>query len=405
MLLTILSLSFVPSVSLAQQPTATIKTSSGTVLVSGQAAMVGTALRAGDTIQTQAGASAVLEFSDGSEIRVGENTQINITNLTQTATGARISTLNLVAGRVRALLSPEHQQAGSAFTVETPNARIDATFSEPDIEVSYNPESVETVGIAHTVKLMAKNLATDEEILVPVGFTVIITSEATKVLAGIILTSESIENESKPVSTPEPVLTASETTAGIGTGKMIAIGVGALAAIGGVIAVAGGSGGGGTSGSGNESGNSDTGDGTGDDTGDDTGSPGDGSDSSDVSFTGRFISYGPVSPGFTFTALLNLIQNGLSITGNFSHQIIDPGPPECVWGSTDRSVTGTVADEVSATLIISPTTCQVDCSDGTGYVIDCIGGTYGATLLDNGAALYLEPIGATELGPKDYTHQ
>ncbi|GAK61739.1 hypothetical protein U27_02568 [Candidatus Vecturithrix granuli] len=37
-------------------------------------------------------------------------------------------------------------------------------------------------GIAHTFKLMAKNLATNEEVLVPVGATVIITSEATKVI-------------------------------------------------------------------------------------------------------------------------------------------------------------------------------------------------------------------------------
>ncbi len=275
MLLTMLSLSFAPSVSLAQQPTATIKTASGTVLVSGQAATVGTVLQAGDTIQTQAGASAVLELSDGSEIRIGENTQMTMTDLTQTATGARISTLNLVAGRVRAFLSPDHQQAGSAFTIETPNARIDATFSEPDIEVSYNPESVETVGIAHTVKLMAKNLATDEEILVPVGSSVIITGATIKVAAGIIGTVGSTETGSSGASTTGG--------GGMGWATITAIGLGTAAAVGGGIALAADS-----------SGN------------------GGGDDGSNVSFTGTFVrTLSFLSSVYTFT------QEGTSVTGTF----------------------------------------------------------------------------------------
>ncbi len=98
LLLTMFSLSFVPSVSFAQQPTATLSALSGDVLVSGQAATVGTALRAGDTIQTQAGASAVLALPDGSEIQLGEKTQINIDDLSQTATGARASSIKLLAG-------------------------------------------------------------------------------------------------------------------------------------------------------------------------------------------------------------------------------------------------------------------------------------------------------------------
>jgi hypothetical protein len=132
---------------------------------------------------------------------------------------------------------------------------VGVKFSEPDIEISYNLERLETVGIAHTVELLAKNLVTEEEVLVPVGFTVIITSEATKVLAGIILSGEELEKKlepeptpepepiPEPVPTPEPVpLAGAEATAGIGTGKMIAIGAGALVAAGGVAAVATGSG-------------------------------------------------------------------------------------------------------------------------------------------------------------------
>ncbi len=118
-LLAIFSFSFVPSASFAQQPTATISALSGDVLVSGQAATVGTALRTGDTIQTQAGASAVVALSDGSEIQLGEKTQINIDDLSQTGTGARASSIKVLAGWLRALLSPGHQQEGSSFIIET----------------------------------------------------------------------------------------------------------------------------------------------------------------------------------------------------------------------------------------------------------------------------------------------
>jgi len=227
-LLAILSFSFAPSASFAQQPTATIKVLSGEVLVSGQSATVGTALQAGDTIQTQAGASAVLELSDGSEIQLGENTQINIDDLSQTATGARVSYIKLLAGRLRALLSPGHQQEGSSFTIETPNAQLGVKFSQPDVEVSYDPEKQETVGIAHTVELIAINLLTDERIIVPVGSSVIIIGIMMKVIAGTTAAAIAAGTETA----------ATGTATGMGAGTKVAIGVGAAAAAGGAVAVA-----------------------------------------------------------------------------------------------------------------------------------------------------------------------
>jgi len=228
LLLTIFLYSFVPSVSFAQQPTATISALSGEVLVSGQTVIVGTILSAGDTIRTQAGASVVLELSDGSEIHLGEKTQINIADLTQTATGVRVSYIKLLAGRLRALLSPGHQQEGSSFTIETPNAQVGVKFSQPDVEVSYDPEKQETVGIAHTIELIATNLLTDETKLVPVGSSVIIIGMMMKVIAGT--TAAAIAAGTETV--------AAETATGIGTGTKVAIGAGAVAAAGGVAAVA-----------------------------------------------------------------------------------------------------------------------------------------------------------------------
>jgi len=245
-LLAILSSSFVPSVSFAQQPTATIRELSGNVLVSGQAATVGTALRAGDTIQTQAGASAVLKLSDGSEIQLGEKTQINIDDLSQTATGARVSSIKLLAGWLRAFLSSEHQQEGSSFTIETPNAQLGVKFSEPDVEVSYNPEKAETVGIAHTVKLMAKNLLTDEEVLVPVGSTVIIVGTTVKIVAGILAIAGATEAGTAGAGATSAGTSSTESS-GMGTGTKGALGVGAAAAAGGVAALVVSSGDGGES--------------------------------------------------------------------------------------------------------------------------------------------------------------
>ena len=243
LLLTVFSLSFVPSVSFAQQPTATISALSGDVLVPGQTATVGTALQAGDTVQTQAGASAVLALSDGSEIQLGENTQINIDDLSQTGTGARASSIKLLAGWLRALLSPGHQQEGSSFTIETPNAQLGVKFSQPDIEVSYDPATQETIGIAHTVALMAKNLLTDEAMLVPVGSSVIIVGTTIKIVAGILAIAGATEAATTGTGTTGAG-TSSTGTSGMGTGTKVAIGAGAAAAAGGVVALASGADGG-----------------------------------------------------------------------------------------------------------------------------------------------------------------
>ncbi|MCP4396506.1 MAG: hypothetical protein GY801_04210 [bacterium] len=247
-------------------PTAILSAVDGNVRVNNQQTETGAVLSAEDKITTQAGTTAELTLSDGSRLALEENSRLTLAELTHTAAGARISYLKLQKGRVRAFLSQEHQHEGSAFTIETPNARIDATFSEPDIEVSYSAEKAETVGLAHTVTLMAKNLTTDETKVVPVGSTVIIASMTIKVLTGgteaiaevndskipkeglIAQEKDSVEiiaTEAIGVaSASEVVPTAGTAATSIGTGKLVAIGAGALAGIGGIVAIASGSGGG-----------------------------------------------------------------------------------------------------------------------------------------------------------------
>ena len=155
--------------SIAQQPTATVRALSGTVLLTiPQQDPVrvneGDVLESGDVIELKPGASALLGLSDGSEIQLGENTKLDIAVLMQSPQGARTSRLQLVYGRLRAFLSGDHQTEGSSFEVETPNAQVGVKFSQPDVAVSYDPETQTTVVRAYTVDVSVINRLTGAEV-------------------------------------------------------------------------------------------------------------------------------------------------------------------------------------------------------------------------------------------------
>ena len=382
MLLTIFSCSFLPSISLAQQPTATISTLSGMVLVNGQEQGKGTVLNAGDVIETQAGASVVLELSDGSLLEVDENTKVDMAELAQTATGARLSLVKLMWGHIRAKLSSGHQQAGSSFDIETPNALVGVKFSEPDIEVSYNMERIETVGIAHTVELMAKNLLTDEEKLVPIGSTVIIVGMTIKIMAGIAVGT--VTAEAAGAGSTEATATGAGTTAGTGTaasgaatgggmskGTMVALGVGAAAAVGGVAAVAASSSNGNGSGSGNGG----------------VGSAFIGTYRyEDTSFNATCESIEGVSYScnITFVREGTITQDETSFTMTFEEYDIT----ECCTAQTTSSIPLTIVDETTATFSFAAgeMTCRgVGCSFRESWD----GGSATLSLLNSGELLRL----------------
>lgn len=294
LMLIVFCLSFVPSVSFAQQPTATISALNGTALVNGQAANRGAVLYAGDVIETQAGTSVVLVLSDGSQLELGENTRLDLAELSQTATGARVSRVKMAWGWLRAKLSPGHQKEGSSFDIETPNALVGVKFSPPDVVVSYNPEKQETVALAYTVALSILNLITNERIMVPVGSSAIITMTGIQVVAGLV--------EAGAISAAE--------TAGMGTGTKVAIGAGALAAAGGVTALVIGGG---------DSGGS-------------------------KNFTGIFKGYNTWQNS-SWTKIFDLEQHSDgSITGTFE---IDEQEGDCVW-SGRPSVQGKLTGENTA---------------------------------------------------------
>ena len=169
----------------AQQPTATIIKIKGTVSVSLQgkppmAATVGAILQAGDVIETQAVSSVGLRFSDGSELRLGQKSKVDLAALTQVpATKARESRLKLWYGSLRAWIAPEHQTTGSSFEVDTPNALAGVKFSQPVIEVSYDPSTKTSLFKAYTVALIVRNAITGESKQIPQGLQVVVRNEST----------------------------------------------------------------------------------------------------------------------------------------------------------------------------------------------------------------------------------
>lgn len=338
-LLTTFLCSFVPAISVAQQPTATISTLIGTVLVNGQEEDTGVVLSAGDVIETQAGATIVLELSDGSLLELRESTTIILTELTQTAAGARISRVTLQWGHIRAKLSQDHQAAGSSFKIETPNALVDAHFSQPDIEVSYDPANEETIALARTVALSAKNLITDEEKMIPVGAAVIITALGMKVTSGTaaagLIASKTAESTAAAETTAAGTTTAATTAGGVSTGTMVAVGAGALVAVGAVAAVAASSGGG-DDGGGATSGNG-----------------GGGGSTSVPNMAGTWSitqtltsnSCNPAAVGQTTTGLMECTQSGTSINLEGLQGSIDSNGNFSARGTTNSittTITGTV---------------------------------------------------------------
>lgn len=172
-----------PTSGFAQESTATISEFSGPVLVSmkGEKAVEATrgmVLQAGDSIETQAGAQVVLTLSEGSELRLRQNTKIDIAQLTQRPkTKARKSRVKLLHGWVRGLLSPGHQKKGSSFEVETPNALAGVKFSQPDFEVGYDPETGTTIFIGYTVGASIRNLVTKEMKAMPKAHQAVVQDE------------------------------------------------------------------------------------------------------------------------------------------------------------------------------------------------------------------------------------
>ncbi len=191
----------------AQQPGAIIKTLNDEAMVSIQGqpdskAKSNMVLSQNDVIQTQINMTS-LEFSDGSTLELGAYTMLDFAELSQEPSGARHSHLYLLWGHVRAFLSQEHQRPGSSFKVETLNALVNVTFSQPDIEVFYQPETDTTTVLARTVSLLLTNLLTGEVALIPPGHTGVVREDKIEDIAALLPPLEqSAPPIGKSVTTP-----------------------------------------------------------------------------------------------------------------------------------------------------------------------------------------------------------
>ena len=154
----------------------------GTVLVSIQVqqavpATIGLSLQSGDVVETFADSQRIFLLSEGSELSFGENTKVDVSELSATESGARKSILRRVYGKIRAVLSPGHQKEDSAFEVPPPNTVTGVKFSHPEITVSYDPATETTVIEAYTVDMVIKNLITQDVKDIPKGGRAIIRRE------------------------------------------------------------------------------------------------------------------------------------------------------------------------------------------------------------------------------------
>ncbi len=322
----------VPGSLSAQQPTATIVHFAGDVFVTSQEgdareATAGMILRQGDHLYTHAGAAVVLQLSDGSELEIGEDTNLTLDVLMQNQqTGARKSRLKLWWGRVRSVLSPGHQAADSAFEVRTPNALAGVKFSEPDSEFIFDPQSGETKVIAHQFDIEVTNLLT--------GITdLIIQGQSGIVLGGVIekvpyllqssftspqLPAESVPSVSETPATSSETPSASTESTGSNVRTIATLGASAAIAAGGVVLYLN------SEEEEEKNGNS-------------------------SSFAGKFVQESLVETGVTRTVVFNLAQEGNTVSGDRTETVV---AEDCCTATGTGSVTGTVEqDEAYLTAI------------------------------------------------------
>ncbi|HWP49639.1 MAG TPA: FecR family protein [Candidatus Limnocylindrales bacterium] len=115
------------------QVLASVESVNGIVKVSLQGqgevrARKGMDLQAGDILRTEVGGRLTLKLSDGSRLELGEDTRLDVTELSLT-TRAKSSLFKLVWGRIQAVIAQPYKTPGSKFEVETPNALAGVKFT------------------------------------------------------------------------------------------------------------------------------------------------------------------------------------------------------------------------------------------------------------------------------------
>ncbi len=176
-----------------EQQSAMLSSISGEVLVSlqGKTVMPGTkglVLRAGDTVRTNAAASAALQLPDGTTLTLGENSRINLYSLAFDAqSSVRISRIQVLRGALHTLLAEGYQAPGSSFTIQTDNVEV-VLDNEPgsDSEVQYVPNTSVSTILANKADLLITHLLTEISMPIPSGHSGIVYNHVIQEVARIL---------------------------------------------------------------------------------------------------------------------------------------------------------------------------------------------------------------------------
>ena len=117
------------------------------------ASRVGDAVFGGDTLRTGTAGRMRVVFQDDSVLNVGEDSEIVVDEQVFHPTGASSSVMQLVRGKVRALVSAYYEQQGATYEIQTPTAVSGVRGTE--FVVSYDPTAdvTKVIGITGRVEV------------------------------------------------------------------------------------------------------------------------------------------------------------------------------------------------------------------------------------------------------------
>jgi len=180
----------------AQTAAGTVSAASGAVQIQRSSGLIaatsGTPVNVGDRIITGAGGHAVVTLTDGSQLEIGESSNMTLDNHTLAPSGGRAATqVSLFGGVLRSVVS-----AGGGtpnFEVHTPNAvaavrgtRWDTSYSEGETRPTYGDcrKFSDVVVYEGTVEL--RNTNATNGIDVPAGYEATVPCEVNSTLPGPI---------------------------------------------------------------------------------------------------------------------------------------------------------------------------------------------------------------------------
>lgn len=149
---------FVVQASAAVNAPATLVVINQPVTVNGHPGIPGESLSPGDTVATQDGAHAVIQFADGSFVRLSPNTTTQVTS-TQLQKSGRLQSAGVIDRVGRVFADVQHLTSGATFQVS--GHSVTATVRGTQFEVLVRPDGTNRIWVfIGTVTVTGKTTAT-----------------------------------------------------------------------------------------------------------------------------------------------------------------------------------------------------------------------------------------------------